>query len=781
MTDIPTAHRRITAILDEVDTRRRRQAAEPRDRARRASSPAATCSWRTSRAWARRSRRAPSPRRSGWTSPGRSSRPTCCPATSPARSSTTSARTSSTFRKGPRVHRAAARRRDQPHAAQDAVRAARGDAGGPGHRRGRDLPARPALPRPRDRQPRRVRRHLPPARGPARPVPRCGSRFGYPDGRRRSGRSSGAGWRGASEETQVRRRHRRRGADRDAARRRDVTVDESVGQYCVRLAAGARAHHEHSLMGASPRGSLALLLVGRAYAVLRGRDYVTPEDVKAVAHAALDHRVVVRPELWMNDVSARSVVADLLRRCRRPARRCARRERSAWRPTRALGRAAARRPRPPRRSASSSAGPTPSSSACPSSSLVRVVARRPGPSGPPGAQPGRAPAAPRGPVGDVAGRRRGRRAGCATSSPTSPVTAGRRRAREHGHVAAAAVAGRATVPRRPSSAAATRWGLRRLGPAQVGAFSDFGVVRLGGPEQRVVTAADRADPGRLHLARRAPPPRRARRPEPVPPPGRRQRARPTSGPSASATGCGASTGRCRCAPASLHVTTTHADQDSRGAAARRRHARPRRARPRARGAAASTTPSRRPGPSRSTTCAPATGSGCSVLGGGGLRRAPRGRRAPTSCAASSTPSPGSSVADGTVATRSGPARAAAPPRPARHPRRPPHPRRLARAARPRGPPGPPRHHDVIVVDTLPARPGAPDAPDDRSSAAATRARGRPIGPARLAAAAARARSARPGAAREAGVPVVPWAGPGTLDLVLRDLGRRTRAPRVATR
>ena len=81
------------------------------------------------------------------------------------------------------VHRAAARRRDQPHAAQDPVGAARGDAGAPGHRRGRDLPAAGAVPRPRDRQPDRVRRHLPAARGPARPVPDAGQ-LRLPDRRR---------------------------------------------------------------------------------------------------------------------------------------------------------------------------------------------------------------------------------------------------------------------------------------------------------------------------------------------------------------------------------------------------------------------------------------------------------------------------------------------------------------------------------------------------------------------------------------------------------------------
>lgn len=92
----------------------------------------------------------------------------------------------------------------------------------------------------------------------------------------------------------------------------DVTVSPEVGRYCVALARATR-DHEHTLVGSSPRGSLALLLVGRAVAVIRGRDYLTPDDVKVIAPAVLEHRVVVRPELWMSEVSSRTVVADVLR------------------------------------------------------------------------------------------------------------------------------------------------------------------------------------------------------------------------------------------------------------------------------------------------------------------------------------------------------------------------------------------------------------------------------------------------------------------------------------
>jgi MoxR-like ATPase len=90
-----------------------------------------------------------------------------------------------------------------------------------------------------------------------------------------------------------------------------VEIDPSVGQYCVRLAAETR-EHRHVLVGSSPRGSLALMLTARAYAVIRDRDYVTPEDVKQVAHAVLAHRITLKPELWMSNVSAGSVVANVL-------------------------------------------------------------------------------------------------------------------------------------------------------------------------------------------------------------------------------------------------------------------------------------------------------------------------------------------------------------------------------------------------------------------------------------------------------------------------------------
>ncbi len=90
-----------------------------------------------------------------------------------------------------------------------------------------------------------------------------------------------------------------------------VHVAESVREYCVELVIGTRVS-QSSAVGASPRGSLALLKLARCKAALAGRDYVVPDDVKAVAVHALAHRLVLRPELWVQRVSAEDVVRDVL-------------------------------------------------------------------------------------------------------------------------------------------------------------------------------------------------------------------------------------------------------------------------------------------------------------------------------------------------------------------------------------------------------------------------------------------------------------------------------------
>jgi MoxR-like ATPase len=91
----------------------------------------------------------------------------------------------------------------------------------------------------------------------------------------------------------------------------DVYVSESVGLYMVDVVAATR-EAPSILVGASPRGSLALLKLSRCRAALDGRDYVTPDDVKAVAVPALAHRLTLRPELWVQRISADDVVRERL-------------------------------------------------------------------------------------------------------------------------------------------------------------------------------------------------------------------------------------------------------------------------------------------------------------------------------------------------------------------------------------------------------------------------------------------------------------------------------------
>ena len=90
-----------------------------------------------------------------------------------------------------------------------------------------------------------------------------------------------------------------------------VHVGPSVGRYMVELVAATRRSSQ-VLVGASPRGSLALLKLSRCRAAMLGRDFVIPEDVKAIAIPALAHRLTLRPELWVQRVRGEDVVRDCL-------------------------------------------------------------------------------------------------------------------------------------------------------------------------------------------------------------------------------------------------------------------------------------------------------------------------------------------------------------------------------------------------------------------------------------------------------------------------------------
>jgi len=97
----------------------------------------------------------------------------------------------------------------------------------------------------------------------------------------------------------------------------DVHVAGVTERYIVALVQATRLDHRVAL-GASPRGSLALFKLARALAALRRRDFVLPDDVKAMAVPALAHRIILKPELWASRVSAARVVEELLRQVPAP-------------------------------------------------------------------------------------------------------------------------------------------------------------------------------------------------------------------------------------------------------------------------------------------------------------------------------------------------------------------------------------------------------------------------------------------------------------------------------
>jgi MoxR-like ATPase len=97
----------------------------------------------------------------------------------------------------------------------------------------------------------------------------------------------------------------------------DVHVDASVEGYIVDIVRATRAD-DRVVLGASPRGTLALLKLARAAAMLRRSDFVTPDDVKSMAVPALAHRLVLRPELWVSKITPERIVADVLKRVPTP-------------------------------------------------------------------------------------------------------------------------------------------------------------------------------------------------------------------------------------------------------------------------------------------------------------------------------------------------------------------------------------------------------------------------------------------------------------------------------
>jgi len=98
---------------------------------------------------------------------------------------------------------------------------------------------------------------------------------------------------------------------------RDVAVSQSVKNYIVDLVEGTRLHPD-VMLGASPRSTLFLQRLARSRAASQGRDYVMPDDIKALAGPVLEHRLALRPEAQMRGETVGELIEDLLGRLRVP-------------------------------------------------------------------------------------------------------------------------------------------------------------------------------------------------------------------------------------------------------------------------------------------------------------------------------------------------------------------------------------------------------------------------------------------------------------------------------
>src|SRR5207237_1331841 len=91
----------------------------------------------------------------------------------------------------------------------------------------------------------------------------------------------------------------------------EMVVREELLAYVVDIVRATR-QHESVLVGAGPRATQALLLASRAFAAIAGRDFVTPDDIKALAAPVLEHRIILRPEFEIEGLSVTEVIQNIL-------------------------------------------------------------------------------------------------------------------------------------------------------------------------------------------------------------------------------------------------------------------------------------------------------------------------------------------------------------------------------------------------------------------------------------------------------------------------------------
>ncbi|HRF94800.1 MAG TPA: MoxR family ATPase, partial [Aggregatilineales bacterium] len=94
---------------------------------------------------------------------------------------------------------------------------------------------------------------------------------------------------------------------------KEVYVAEEIMRYIVGIVTATRTH-EHVYLGSSPRGSLALFKASQVRAAMAGREYVIPDDVKALAEVTLAHRIIAKPEARFTQATSRTIVNDVLLR-----------------------------------------------------------------------------------------------------------------------------------------------------------------------------------------------------------------------------------------------------------------------------------------------------------------------------------------------------------------------------------------------------------------------------------------------------------------------------------
>jgi MoxR-like ATPase len=92
---------------------------------------------------------------------------------------------------------------------------------------------------------------------------------------------------------------------------RTVHVDPKIRRYITEIVHATRGHHDISL-GGSPRASIALYRTSQAIAAIRGRTFVEPDDVKSIVPAVLGHRIILRPEARLQNVSVAELLTDIL-------------------------------------------------------------------------------------------------------------------------------------------------------------------------------------------------------------------------------------------------------------------------------------------------------------------------------------------------------------------------------------------------------------------------------------------------------------------------------------